>query len=82
MGKNNLAPLPAMVLAAQIRLSVARGAIHRAGTAKPIGWVMISIGVAESAPGDRVEGSIGRAARALYKSKEAGRNRVTSVACG
>jgi diguanylate cyclase len=82
MGKNNLAPLPAMVLAEQIRLTVARGAIHRAGTAEPIGGVTISIGVAESAPGDTADGSIERADQALYKSKEAGRNRVTSAACG
>ena len=82
MGKNNLAPLPAIVLAEQIRLTVARGAIHRAGTGEPIGGVMIPIGVAESAPGDTVDGSIGRAAQALYKCKEAGRNRVTSAACG
>jgi len=70
----------AMVLAEQIRLTVARGTIHRAGTAEPIGAVTISIGVAESLPGDTVEGFIGRADQALYKSKEAGRNRVTSTA--
>jgi diguanylate cyclase len=69
----------AMVLAEQIRLTVARGVIHRAGTAESIGGVTISMGVAESLPGETVEGLIGRADQALYKSKAGGRNRVTSA---
>jgi diguanylate cyclase len=67
----------AMALAEQIRMTVARGKIHRAGQAEPIGGVTISIGVAESVPGDTIEGLIQRADEALYKSKEAGRNRIT-----
>jgi diguanylate cyclase len=70
----------ALVLAEQIRVSVARGKIHRAGTTEPIAGVTVSIGVAESVPGDTVEGLTGRADQALYKSKEAGRNRVASAA--
>lgn len=70
----------AMVLAEQIRMTVARGKIHRAGQAEPIGGVTISIGVAESVPGDTIEGLIQRADEALYKSKEGGRNQVTSAA--
>jgi len=56
------------------------GTIHRVGTAEPTGAVPISIGVAESLPGDSVEGLIARADQGLYKSKEGGRNRVTSAA--
>lgn len=70
----------AMVLAEQIRMTVARGKIHRAGQAEPIGGVTISIGVAESVPGDTIEGLVQRADEALYKSKEGGRNQVTSAA--
>jgi diguanylate cyclase len=68
----------AAVLAEQIRISVARGKIHRAGTTEPIAGVTVSIGVAESVPGDTVEELTARADEALYKSKEAGRNRVTT----
>jgi diguanylate cyclase len=70
----------AMVLAEQVRLSVARGTIHRAGATEQIGGVTISIGVAESLPADTTEMLVGRADAALYKSKEGGRNRVTSAA--
>ena len=70
----------ALVLAEQIRMSVARGKIHRVGTTEPIAGVTASIGVAESVSGDTVEELTGRADQALYKSKEAGRNRVASVA--
>jgi diguanylate cyclase len=70
----------ASALAEQIRMSVARGKIHRAGATEPIAGVTISIGIAESVPVDTLEGLIARADAALYKSKEAGRNRVTSAA--
>jgi diguanylate cyclase len=70
----------ALALAEQIRMSVARGKIHRVGTTEPIAGVTVSIGVAESVAGDTVEDLTGRADQALYQSKEAGRNRVTSAA--
>jgi diguanylate cyclase len=70
----------AAVLAEQIRLTVARGKIHRVGTTEPIAGVTVSVGVAESLAGDTVEELTGRADQALYKSKQAGRNRVTVAA--
>jgi PleD family two-component response regulator len=60
-------------------MSVARGKIHRVGTTEPIAGVTVSIGVAESVPADTVEDLTGRADQALYQSKEAARNRVTSA---
>jgi diguanylate cyclase len=69
----------ASVLAEQIRTTVARGKIHRVGATEAIAGVTISIGVAESIPGDTVEELTARADQALYKSKQAGRNRVTSA---
>jgi diguanylate cyclase len=68
-----------LVLAEQIRTTVARGKIHRAGAAEQIAGVTDSIGVAESLPGDGVEELTARADEALYKSKQAGRNCVTSA---
>ena len=38
--------------------------------------VTVSIGIAESMPGDSVEALLGRADAALYRAKESGRNRV------
>jgi len=69
----------ASVLADQIRLAVARGKIHRVGVTEPIAGVTVSVGVAESLPGDTVEELTGRADQALYKSKQTGRNRVTAA---
>jgi diguanylate cyclase len=69
----------ALVLAEQIRASVARGKIHRGGATEQIAGVTVSIGVAESLPADSVEDLTRRADEALYRSKEAGRNRVMSA---
>ena len=69
----------ALVLAEQIRMTVARGKIHRGGAAESIAGVTVSIGVAESIPGDSAESLTARADEALYKSKQAGRNRVTAA---
>ena len=69
----------AMLLAQQIRQTIAHGKIHRAGAAEPIGGVTISIGVAGSLPGDTLESLVARADKALYQSKQAGRNRVTAA---
>jgi diguanylate cyclase len=69
----------ASVLAEQIRVSVARGKIHRAGATEQIAGVTISIGVAESVAGDTVEELTARADEALYKSKQAGRNRISTT---
>lgn len=78
----SLIPFITMVLAEQIRLTVARGTIHRAGAAEQIGAVSISIGVAEWLPADPTESLIGRADAALYKCKVGGRNRITAATSG
>lgn len=48
------------------------------GEFQPLGFVSVSIGVATAFPGDTAEALLARADQALYESKRAGRNRVTS----
>lgn len=67
----------AFALAEKIRESVARGRIRRTDHGQPIGGITISIGVARFRGSESLEQWIGRADRALYGSKQAGRNRVT-----
>jgi diguanylate cyclase len=49
----------------------------RSDTKQAIGTLTVSIGVALHRPGESDGDFIGRADEALYRSKEAGRNRVT-----
>ncbi len=58
----------------EITLRVADGADSEAPSV--ILPVTLSIGVAQRAPGDGLDGLLGRADRALYRAKEAGRDRV------
>lgn len=67
----------AFEVAERIRAAVARGAIRRASNGAPIGAVTISAGVAQLLPGELPESLVLRADRALYASKQAGRDRVT-----
>lgn len=66
----------ARALAENIRSLVEKGQIRRQTDRQPIGQVTISIGVAAFRPGDTREALIERADRALYRAKNAGRNRV------
>jgi diguanylate cyclase (GGDEF)-like protein len=68
----------AIALAEDLRTHVAAQPLHLDGQAQPI---TVSIGVALSEPADRgADAVIGRADRALYEAKRAGRNRVAGPA--
>jgi diguanylate cyclase len=65
-------------LAQTIRQRIEQGKIRRRQTDEPIAGVTISAGVATWHHKDDINSLIERADRALYDSKRAGRNRVTS----
>lgn len=67
------------VLAERIRTMVAAGRIKGAKDGEPIGQITISLGVAQFTDGESVEALMARADKALYASKNGGRNRVTVV---
>jgi diguanylate cyclase len=69
----------AVVLAERIRQSVARGRIRRVDQAEPLGDVTVSIGVACHDGSEPSEQWLARADKALYASKQNGRNRVTAA---
>jgi diguanylate cyclase len=71
----------AQVLAEQIRGAIERGRIRRSGSDEAMARVTLSLGVARYQPGEPHAEFIERADRALYASKQSGRNRV-SVAAG
>ncbi|MDP1651287.1 MAG: diguanylate cyclase [Rhodocyclaceae bacterium] len=64
-------------LAETIRKTVENSRIKRVGSTETIANVTISLGVACRRPGESELELIARADRALYQSKEQGRNRVT-----
>jgi diguanylate cyclase len=70
----------AVALAEQIRKTIAQGRFRRADREETIGGVTISLGVAAYRPGESLEEWLARADRALYASKQHGRNRVTLAA--
>ncbi len=67
----------ARALAEEVRIAVANGKIRRGGNHQPIGGITISIGVAVCHAGEGHASFIDRADRALYASKQGGRNRIT-----
>ncbi len=67
----------AQVVAEIIRNTIASSQIINPRDGKIINSVTVSIGLAQFAPGDRLETVIGRADDALYQAKKAGRNRTT-----
>jgi diguanylate cyclase len=70
-------PSAAAELAERIRAAIEKGRIRRQDRDESIGGVTVSIGIAISMPGEEFEVLMERADRALYKSKQDGRNRVT-----
>jgi diguanylate cyclase len=65
-------------VAARIRAQVWRSSFH-VGTRGEQGVISLSVGVAGVQEGDTVESLLARADKALYKAKDAGRNRVFCV---
>ena len=70
----------AVALAEQIRKRIAQGRFRCADREEAIGGVTISLGVAAYRPDESLEEWLARADRALYASKQHGRNRVTLAA--
>ena len=64
-------------VAESIRQIVSQAQLVRADNKKPLGQITVSAGVATYRPGEDVMEFINRADRALYRSKNAGRDRVT-----
>ncbi len=67
----------ARAVAEQIRQSIEKGKIHRLGTQEQIGGITISFGVAAYSKGTSIVELLDQADKALYASKEQGRNRTT-----
>lgn len=67
----------ACMLAEKIRKVVENCRVKRTGSNEVVATVTISLGVASRAPGETEQDLIARADKALYRSKEGGRNRVT-----
>jgi diguanylate cyclase len=63
-------------VADRIRRAISRGQIKGSGS-ESVGNITISAGVAEFARGEDPTSLLARADRALYASKQGGRNRVT-----
>lgn len=67
----------AFVVAEQIRQSIANGKIRRLDNNGQIGGITISVGVATHIKGGGLTELLDRADKALYASKQGGRNRTT-----
>jgi diguanylate cyclase len=65
-------------VAETLRKTVADAKLVRSDTKEPLGQVTISLGIASYRPGEDVMDFVNRADRALYASKDRGRNRVTT----
>jgi diguanylate cyclase len=70
----------AQALAEQIRTTIENCRIRRLDNHEYIESITLSFGVARHQPGETADQLLTRADRALYRSKEAGRNRVTLAA--
>ncbi len=65
-------------LAEQLRTTIAEAKLMRADTKQPLGQITISLGLSHfNSPEDMMD-FLDRADKALYQSKEAGRNRLTT----
>jgi diguanylate cyclase len=70
----------AAAVADQIRTAVSRMLISRADGVEYVGQVSLSIGIAIAEPDDTLESLRHRADAAMYRAKDAGRNRVSLAA--
>lgn len=70
-------PAGAYRLAENIRQLISKSTLKRTDTGEAIRKVTVSIGVDCNEPNDTAEDILGRADKALYESKNLGRNRVT-----
>jgi diguanylate cyclase len=68
----------AIAVGETLRQAVADAKLVRSDTKEPLGRVTISVGIAAYRQGEDVMAFVNRADRALYLSKERGRNRVTT----
>lgn len=66
----------ALAVADAIRCSIEKGRVYNPKTGEEIRRVTISIGVTELIHGEHIDVALARADEALYRAKEAGRNRV------
>ncbi|MSP83252.1 MAG: GGDEF domain-containing protein [Alphaproteobacteria bacterium] len=65
------------IVAEQVRVAIASRRIVRRNSGEDLGAVTLSLGVAALEPNESIKSLIERADAALYRSKRAGRNRVT-----
>lgn len=68
----------AVTLCNKIREHIAKTNLVRSGTKESLGKITISAGVAQNRSEEGRMDLLGRADKALYLSKERGRNRVTA----
>ena len=69
----------AKTVAENIRLAIERSKLKRTDTGEPLGQVTVSIGVTAYRQGDTTESLLSRSDKALYESKNGGRNRVSCL---
>ena len=70
-------PQGAHAVAEQIRISIERGKIRHPNSRDHLGGITVSIGIAAYRRGDTLDEWIDHADKALYFSKQTGRNKVT-----
>ena len=69
----------AMAILNAVRVEISSRALKRRSTDEDLGAVTVSAGIAERRAGESLAAFVERADAALYESKRAGRNRVTSA---
>ncbi|MBN8487584.1 MAG: diguanylate cyclase [Burkholderiales bacterium] len=69
----------ALALAEQVRQRVSAARIKRHDSGETLARVTLSVGLTSRQPGEAVQAFVERADRALYASKQAGRDRVTEL---